>query len=74
MRGRVTKRDILNFIESGRRLCVPQDFLGKSALVAPQVTSAASRTGSTHVAPNVRKRWAPESPPMSVMRKKSPNI
>ncbi|HEX9962881.1 MAG TPA: biotin/lipoyl-containing protein, partial [Pyrinomonadaceae bacterium] len=42
MSGRVTKKDILSFIESGAAL-KPQDLLRKDAPVAPQITPAAEQ-------------------------------
>jgi 2-oxoglutarate dehydrogenase E2 component (dihydrolipoamide succinyltransferase) len=68
MSGRVTKRDILNFIESGAALR-PQDLLGKSALVAPQVTAPPAAQPQT-VAPNVPQALGDRIEPLSVMRKK----
>jgi 2-oxoglutarate dehydrogenase E2 component (dihydrolipoamide succinyltransferase) len=78
MSGRVTKRDILNFIESGAALR-PQDLLGKSALVAPQVTAppaaqpqtvAPPAPQATYSAPSVPQALGDRIEPMSVMRKK----
>ena len=78
MSGRVTKKDILNFIESGAALR-PQDLLGKSAPVAPQVTTppvaqpqtvAPTAPQATYSAPSVPQAVGDKIEPMSVMRKK----
>ena len=78
MSGRVTKRDILNFIESGAALR-PQDLLGKSAPLAPQVTSPVARPQTAtappapqaaYSAPSVPQAVGDRIEPMSVMRKK----
>jgi 2-oxoglutarate dehydrogenase E2 component (dihydrolipoamide succinyltransferase) len=77
MSGRVTKRDILNFIESGAALR-PQDLLGKSAPIAPQITPPVSQpqtvappaTEATYNAPSVPQAVGDRIEPMSVMRKK----
>ena len=78
MSGRVTKRDILNFIESGAALR-PQDLLSKSAPVAPQVTTppvaqpqtvALTAPQATYSAPSVPQAVGDRIEPMSVMRKK----
>lgn len=69
MSGRVTKKDILNFIDSGAAL-KPEDLLVKSPVSSPQVQSqpAQQRTAvsALQVAPSVGDRVEP----MSVMRKK----
>jgi 2-oxoglutarate dehydrogenase E2 component (dihydrolipoamide succinyltransferase) len=81
MSGRVTKKDILSFIESGAAL-KPQDLLRKDAPVAPQISPAttpattqpqavqqpAQRTSYT--APPVAASVGDRVEPMSVMRKK----
>jgi 2-oxoglutarate dehydrogenase E2 component (dihydrolipoamide succinyltransferase) len=78
MSGRVTKKDILNFIESGAALR-PQDLLGKSAPVAPTVTSpvappqtarAPPAPQTAYKAPSVPQAVGDRIEPMSVMRKK----
>jgi 2-oxoglutarate dehydrogenase E2 component (dihydrolipoamide succinyltransferase) len=77
MSGRVTKKDILNFIESGAALR-PQDLLRKGAPAAPSFTPAAPQT--TNLAQPAQKIASSISAPlqavgdrvepMSVMRKK----
>jgi pyruvate dehydrogenase E2 component (dihydrolipoamide acetyltransferase) len=76
MSGRVTKKDILAFIESGAAL-KPQDLLRKDAPVAPQITPAAQpQTASQpaqkpqYAAPQVAAAVGDRVEPMSVMRKK----
>ena len=70
MSGRVTKKDILNFIESGAALR-PQDLLAKAAPVAPPVsTPTQSAQKSTFTAPNVPQAVGDRVEPMSLMRKK----
>jgi len=66
MSGRVTKKDILNFIESGAALR-PQDLLGKFPASAPQIQPAQK---STFTAPVVPQAVGDRVEPMSVMRKK----
>jgi pyruvate dehydrogenase E2 component (dihydrolipoamide acetyltransferase) len=72
MSGRVTKKDILSFIESGAAL-KPQDLLQKNAPVAPQVAPPtvqppAQRT--PYAAPTVAAAVGDRVEPMSVMRQK----
>ncbi len=77
MSGRVTKKDILNFIESGAALR-PQDLLAKvgtaKAFSAPAVPQVQSQTQpaqkSTFVAPQIASMVGDRIEPMSVMRKK----
>ena len=77
MSGRVTKKDILNFIESGAALR-PQDLLGKSAPIAPAAISPVSQLQtvispaqqSTYSAPSISQAIGDRIEPMSVMRKK----
>ena len=77
MSGRVTKKDILNFIESGAALR-PQDLLGKSAPIAPQVTSPVAQPKTVappapqaaYSAPSVSQGGGDRIEPMSVMRKR----
>ncbi|HEY0047872.1 MAG TPA: dihydrolipoamide acetyltransferase family protein, partial [Pyrinomonadaceae bacterium] len=85
MSGRVTKKDILSFIESGAAL-KPQDLLRKDAPVAPQITPAAqpqTKTGTfpevrgiepaqrtSYTAPQVAASVGDRIEPMSVMRRK----
>jgi 2-oxoglutarate dehydrogenase E2 component (dihydrolipoamide succinyltransferase) len=77
MSGRVTKKDILNFIESGAALR-PQDLLGKSAPIAPTVTSPVSQPQIAlpavqqvaYSAPSVPQAVGDRIEPMSVMRKR----
>ncbi len=75
MSGRVTKKDILSFIDSGAALR-PQDLLGKIAPAAlpqfsPQTQTAPQVTQkSTYSAPTVPAATGDRIEPMSVMRKK----
>jgi 2-oxoglutarate dehydrogenase E2 component (dihydrolipoamide succinyltransferase) len=77
MSGRVTKKDILNFIESGAALR-PQDLLGKTAPVAPTAAPTISQPQtvsppaqkSTFTAPTLPQASGDRVEPMSVMRKK----
>lgn len=76
MSGRVTKKDIFNFIESGAAL-KPQDLLLKGAPVAPTFTpSAQPQTAAqpaqkpAFAAPQVAAAGGDRTEPMSVMRKK----
>jgi 2-oxoglutarate dehydrogenase E2 component (dihydrolipoamide succinyltransferase) len=83
MSGRVTKKDILSFIESGAAL-KPQDLLRKDAPVAPPITPqqpTAPATTQPQIAPQQQQRASYTAPqvaasvgdrvePMSVMRKK----
>ena len=74
MSGRVTKKDIMSFIESGAALR-PQDLLvGKSApqfapVAAPQIVSQPTQKVQT-AAPQVTATVGDRVEPMSVMRKK----
>lgn len=63
--GRVTKKDIMSFIDSGAAL-KPQDLLRKGA-VAPSLQTAPK---SEYVAPKVSAAAEDRIEPMSVMRKK----
>ncbi len=66
--GRVTKKDILNFIDSGAAL-KPQDLLRKGApMVSPSLPSSASFASSSNSQPATSIGDRIE--PMSVMRKK----
>ena len=70
--GRVTKKDILSFIESGAALR-PQDLLKKGAPTAPQISpSAQPQTAqrAEYTAPQVASQVGDRVEPMSVMRKK----
>ena len=70
--GRVTKKDILSFIESGAALR-PQDLLKKGAPAAPQISpSAQPQTAqrTEYVASQVASQVGDRVEPMSVMRKK----
>jgi pyruvate dehydrogenase E2 component (dihydrolipoamide acetyltransferase) len=70
MSGRVTKKDILNFIESGAALR-PQDLLVKGApVIAPAVVSQSSAQKVQYTAPQVASAVGDRIEPMSVMRKK----
>ncbi|HEX8247572.1 MAG TPA: 2-oxoglutarate dehydrogenase, E2 component, dihydrolipoamide succinyltransferase [Pyrinomonadaceae bacterium] len=79
MSGRVTKKDILSFIESGAAL-KPQDLLRKDAPVAPQITPATAPTPTQTVqqpaqrtqyaAPQVAASVGDRVEPMSLMRRK----
>ncbi len=72
MSGRVTKKDILNFIESGAALR-PQDLLVKTATArtvsAPSVPQIVPQS-QTRSAPQVVPAVGDRTEPMSVMRKK----
>jgi pyruvate dehydrogenase E2 component (dihydrolipoamide acetyltransferase) len=68
--GRVTKKDILDFIESGAALR-PQDLLSKTATAVPQVSRTAQPAQkSTFTAPVLTQTAGDRVEPMSVMRKK----
>jgi len=70
MSGRVTKKDILSFIESGAAL-KPQDLLKKAAPVAPQITQVSQPAQrAPYAAPTVAAAVGDRIEPMSVMRKK----
>jgi 2-oxoglutarate dehydrogenase E2 component (dihydrolipoamide succinyltransferase) len=77
MSGRVTKKDILSFIESGAAL-KPQDLLRKDAPVAPQITPQASPPQTVqqpapraqYAAPQVAASVGDRIEPMSTMRRK----
>lgn len=76
MSGRVTKKDIMAFIESGAALR-PQDLLRKAAPVAPAIAPiAAPQTFSQpaqkaeYTAPQIVSSVGDRVEPMSVMRKK----
>jgi len=77
MSGRVTKKDIFSFIESGAAL-KPQDLLRKGAPAAPtlapttQQQSAAAQPAQkpTFTAPQVAAAVGDRTEPMSVMRRK----
>ncbi|MGC2236642.1 MAG: 2-oxoglutarate dehydrogenase, E2 component, dihydrolipoamide succinyltransferase [Pyrinomonadaceae bacterium] len=71
MSGRVTKKDIMSFIESGAALR-PQDLLRKDApsapTFAPQAAQPAQKAG--YAAPKISTGAGDRVEPMSVMRKK----
>ena len=74
--GRVTKKDIMSFIETGAALR-PQDLLRKDALVAPQLMPTAEAQKSAqperkveYSAPQIAAAVQDRVEPMSVMRKK----
>ena len=75
MSGRVTKKDILSFIESGAAL-KPQDLLQrKDAPIAPQITAVpqtqpAQQRRAEYAAPPVAASVGDRVEPMSVMRRK----
>jgi 2-oxoglutarate dehydrogenase E2 component (dihydrolipoamide succinyltransferase) len=71
MSGRVTKKDIMSFIESGAVL-KPQDLLRKDAPIAPQTQLPITRTEqkTTFTAPQIAAAVGDRVEPMSVMRKK----
>ncbi|HEX8287916.1 MAG TPA: 2-oxoglutarate dehydrogenase, E2 component, dihydrolipoamide succinyltransferase [Pyrinomonadaceae bacterium] len=77
MSGRVTKKDIISFIESGAALR-PQDLLRKDAPAAPSIAPAAPLPQtvsppvqkSDYKAPQVSPSVSDRIEPMSVMRKK----
>ena len=74
MSGRVTKKDILSFIDSGAALR-PQDLLGKTAPVAPKFNPQAQSASqvaqkSAYSAPPISSAMGDRIEPMSVMRKK----
>jgi 2-oxoglutarate dehydrogenase E2 component (dihydrolipoamide succinyltransferase) len=74
MSGRVTKRDILSFIESGAALR-PQDLLGKAAPVAPTIAPPVlqpqiAQPQKAYAAPSVPQAVGDRIEPMSMMRKK----
>ncbi|MCU1289878.1 MAG: Dihydrolipoamide acyltransferase component of branched-chain alpha-keto acid dehydrogenase complex [Acidobacteria bacterium] len=72
MSGRVTKKDILSFIESGAALR-PQDLLRKNAPIAPVTqpqTGAQATQKAAFNAPAVTASVGDKTEPMSVMRKK----
>ena len=67
--GRVTKQDILSFIETGAALR-PQDLLVKGAPAAPAYTQPASKPASTFTPPPPATTMEDRVEKMSVMRKK----
>ncbi|MCA1638060.1 MAG: 2-oxoglutarate dehydrogenase, E2 component, dihydrolipoamide succinyltransferase [Acidobacteria bacterium] len=71
MSGRVTKKDIMSFIESGAAL-KPQDLLRKDAPIARQTQLPTTQTAqkTTFTAPPVVSAVGDRVEPMSVMRKK----
>ncbi len=74
MSGRVTKKDILSFIDSGAALR-PQDLLGKTAPIAPQFipqkqSAPQAAQKSEYSSPAVVSAVGDRVEPMSVMRKK----
>ncbi len=71
MSGRVTKQDIMTFIESGAAL-KPQDLLRKGAPSVPQVSPEKTQTAPKveYQAPKVASAVGDRVEPMSVMRKK----
>jgi len=73
MSGRVTKRDILNFIDSGAAV-KPQDLLRKGAVSLPSLPSSASQASSANSVNSQNSQLATSLgdrvEPMSVMRRK----
>jgi len=72
MSGRVTKKDIMSFIESGAALR-PQDLLRKNAPAAPVVSLPSSQNSAyaaTSVNTQLKTSFGDRVEPMSVMRKK----
>jgi 2-oxoglutarate dehydrogenase E2 component (dihydrolipoamide succinyltransferase) len=76
MSGRVTKKDILSFIESGAALR-PQDLLRTNAPVAPSIPPVAAPQSTPMPAPKAQSAASPVASavgdrvePMSVMRRK----
>ena len=72
MSGRVTKKDIMSFIESGAAVS-PQDLLKTGAKPAPQVapqTQAQPAQKAQYQAPQISSQVGDRVEPMSVMRKK----
>jgi len=72
MSGRVTKKDIMSFIESGAALR-PQDLLRKNAPAAPVVSLQGSQNSAysaPSVNPQIKTSFGDRVEPMSVMRKK----
>ena len=72
MSGRVTKKDIMSFIESGAAVS-PQDLLKTGAKSAPQVspqTQAQPVQKTQYQAPQISSQVGDRVEPMSVMRKK----
>ena len=72
MSGRVTKKDIMSFIESGAALR-PQDLLRKNAPAAPVVSLPSSQNSAyaaTSVNTQLKTSVGDRVEPMSVMRKK----
>jgi pyruvate dehydrogenase E2 component (dihydrolipoamide acetyltransferase) len=77
MSGRVTKKDILSFIESGAALR-PQDLLRKDAPAAPQIAPVSAPQAAAqqpaqkteYVPPQAASAMGDRIEPMSVMRKK----
>lgn len=71
--GRVTKKDIMSFIESGAALR-PQDLLRKDAPSAPQISPPVSKPQPSqkteYIAPQAVSAVGDRVEPMSVMRKK----
>jgi pyruvate dehydrogenase E2 component (dihydrolipoamide acetyltransferase) len=69
MSGRVTKKDIMSFIESGAAL-KPQDLLRKGATAAPAISQPQTTQKPEYTAPQVSTAVGDRVEPMSVMRKK----
>ncbi len=69
MSGRVTKKDILSFIESGAALR-PQDLLRKNAPTAPQIAPPTQPARNTPISAATTPSGADKVEQMSVMRKK----
>jgi pyruvate dehydrogenase E2 component (dihydrolipoamide acetyltransferase) len=71
MSGRVTKKDIMSFIDSGAAL-KPQDLLRKAGSTAPTFTPTVSQPvqRTEYAAPQVASAVGDRIEPMSLMRKK----
>lgn len=67
--GRVTKQDILSFIETGAAV-KPQDLMVGKATPATQTQSAPAQKSGGYVAPPLTAAAGDKVEPMSVMRKK----
>lgn len=67
--GRVTKKDILSFIESGAALR-PQDLLLQSKVQSPKSKVETSSVQTQYQSPQVSSQVGDRIEPMSVMRKK----
>ncbi len=71
MSGRVTKKDIMSFIESGAAMS-PQDLLSQSKVQSPQSKVEAPQPAqkTQYQAPQISSQVGDRVEPMSVMRKK----